>query len=273
MPERLFYFSPLNTSERRSWLERILVKSEVYFRNRDQLNVPNELRPTMVAEGTDKERRTFARNQIARRWPIRLSPAKRLLEETKLIHMYKTPGWLERIMHDILGGIGLLSMSATAEEGLLWAYYAEGHRGVCIEFEGGVGLFAAAQEVTYTDQAPVINLLEDGRTTQIRKSMLTKASRWAHEREWRVLARWRDEERTQRFLMQHAVPPHIQAFMRAQDGPGYYSFPPEAVRSVILGARADTETAEWLQGISGRLPQSVAIRRAQIDRAGTVTIQ
>ena len=225
----------------------------------------------MVAEGTDKELRIYARKQIARRWPVRLSPAKRLIEETKLIHLYKTPGWLEIIMHDVLGGMGLLSMSATSEEALLWAYYADGHIGTCIEFDGNVGLFAAAQEVTYTDRVPVINLLDDDRTTQIRKSMLTKASRWAHEREWRVVARWEDKERIERYLRQHTVPPHLAAFIRSQHGPGYYSFPPEAIRSAILGARTAPETVEWLERVSAALPQPLHLRRAQIDRAGAVS--
>jgi hypothetical protein len=70
-------------------------------------------------------------------------------------------------------------LSETAAEPLLWAHYADGHRGIGIEFDATAGFFAVAQQVAYTDQAPVINRLADGPEQILEKSMLTKGTAWA----------------------------------------------------------------------------------------------
>src|SRR6266536_261804 len=102
-PSSFFYFSALNNEDRKQWLQEILLESRVYFRNREQLNDPNELRPSIVHDGTDKQIRQFVRQLIQTRWPHPLSPANRLLEENRLIYKYRNmPGWVEEILHQIL---------------------------------------------------------------------------------------------------------------------------------------------------------------------------
>jgi Protein of unknown function (DUF2971) len=275
MPDNLFYFCSLNTEDRRSWLERTLVENQVYFRSREQLNDPNELRPSIIFEGTDKQIRRFVRHLILTHWPGRLSPANRLREENKLIYKYRnTPEWVEETLHEILDRVGLFCLSETSTDPLLWAHYADGHRGgACVEFDADAGFFLAAQQVNYTDQAAVINRVIDGPKEILEKSMLTKGSAWAYEQEWRVLARWHDEDRIQQYLAQHDVPEGLRSFKRDQHGPGYYSFPADAIRSVILGSRVGRDVESWLRTVIDRAPQAIAVKRAIISRDGMVTIE
>jgi hypothetical protein len=248
MPDKFFYFCALNSEDRRTWLEQILIDNQIYFRSRDQLNDPNELRPSVVFEGSDRRIRDFVRNLFLKYSPKRLSPANRLKEESRLIYHYRNnPEYVEGILHETLDRVGLFSLSETLDEPLLWAHYANGHRGVCIEFDANIGFFQAAQRVSYTNQAPVINRLQDGSSIILEKSMLTKGDAWTYEQEWRVIARWRDESRIQQYLDQHDVPDGFRAFMEVQDGPGYYSFPVESIRSIIFGSRIDSEIEVWIR--------------------------
>ncbi len=268
-----FYFSALNSDDRKLWLEQILLKNRVYFRSREQLDDPNELRPSIAFEGTDKQLRIFVRELLVTRSPVKLSPAKRLVEENKLIHQYrKRPEWVEGILHEILDRIGLFCLSETAEDPLLWAHYADGHRGACVEFDQQSGLFLAAQQVIYTAQAPVINRLVDGANEILEKSLLTKGTAWAYQREWRVIARWKDGRRIAQYLVQHVVPAAIEQFIRGQHGPGYYPIAPEAIRGVILGSRLAPDVEVWLRSVVDRAFRPIAIRRAAIDRNGAVTV-
>jgi Protein of unknown function (DUF2971) len=274
MPDTFFYFCSLNTEDRKSWLERILVQNQVYFRSREQLNDPNELRPSIAFQGTDKQIRQFVRQAILARWPARLSPANRLREESKLIYKYRnTPDWVEETLHQILDRVGLLCLFETSTDPLLWAHYADGHRGACVEFDAGAGLFLAAQRVNYTERRPVINRVIDSTDEILEKSMRTKGGAWAYEQEWRVVARWHDGDRIERYFAQHDVPEGLHSFMRDQHGPGYYSFPAEAIRSVILGRRVEENIETWLKTVIDRAPQAIAIKRATISRDGMVTIE
>lgn len=274
MPESLFHFCTLDSEDRRLWLERILVDNQVYFRSRDQLNDPNELRPSLVFEGSDKQMRKYVRDIILRHWPEHLSPARRLGEESKLIYQYRNkPEWVEKMLHETLDTVGVFSLSETSTHPLLWAHYAGGHRGVCVEFNANIGPFPTAQKMSYTDQAPVINRLLASSSDLIEKSMLAKGNVWAYEQEWRVIARWHDEDRIQQYLAGHDVPDSVRAFIEDQHGSGYYSFPVEAIRSVILGSRVEAEVESWLQAVIRRSARIIPVRRASITSDGLVTIE
>lgn len=261
MPDSLFMFCPVNNPERKSWIERVLIQNQIYFRNREQLNDPHELRPQVVFEGSDKQIRAYAR-RLWREGSPQLSPAKRLLEEATFARRLRNaPSTFEKTLHELLDRIGLLCLSESSEQPLLWAHYADGHRGVCVQFDAAIGLFHVAQQVTYTDDVPLVNRLTDSNEEILRKSMFTKGADWAYEREWRVIARWHDEERIENQLVQHSFPESVRSFMRSQHGSGYYSFPPEALRSIILGSRIDPAVERWLREILEKGRPDVAIRK------------
>ena len=122
-PETFFYLTTIGNDDRKRWLEEIIVDRKVYFRSREQLNDPNELRPSIVFDGPEKQLRAFVRKLIVARWPVKLSPAQRLQRENELIHKYRnSPAWVEETLHAILDRIGLLCLSEDGTEPLLWAH-------------------------------------------------------------------------------------------------------------------------------------------------------
>ena len=89
--------------------------------------------------------------------------------------------------------IGVLCLSETPEEILMWSHYAEYHKGFCIEFmiDDTCLLGRLAQPVKYTEIYPSLslkNLPADAEESFIDVCVYTKAKQWSYEREWRALA-------------------------------------------------------------------------------------
>jgi hypothetical protein len=96
-------------------------------------------------------------------------------------------GILKSLQADV-DAAGVLCFSSDATDVLLWAHYANGHRGACLRFDAHSGIFCNAQEVKYKNQCKVFKV------TEVRKheleameaAILTKAQGWRYEREWRL---------------------------------------------------------------------------------------
>lgn len=94
---------------------------------------------------------------------------------------------------------GVYSLSKTFDDELLWAYYANSHRGFCIEYELNDLLeFRLKNEyvtdVKYATEVPVINFSDffqsnpDDKIKLINDKLLaTKSLRWKHEKEIRII--------------------------------------------------------------------------------------
>lgn len=71
---------------------------------------------------------------------------------------------------------------------LMWAYYAEGQKGICIEFDLSKDplFFENLREVKYRTKLATI---EKGIGDELDYSevLITKAKQWQHEKEWRVI--------------------------------------------------------------------------------------
>ena len=95
--------------------------------------------------------------------------------------------------------MGVLSLSETPLSPLMWAHYADMHRGVCLGFlrnpANALGDDGITSPVSYSDIYPRVRFSEilkrDGSIHQ--KLFFTKAREWAYEREWRLLTDKGDE--------------------------------------------------------------------------------
>ncbi len=84
---------------------------------------------------------------------------------------------------------GILSLSSTPYELLMWSHYAKSHAGMCLQLERHNGL-DLAKRVDYGDKMPVMLKLMASEQCMhgeaISKVLLTKAKSWQYEREWRI---------------------------------------------------------------------------------------
>lgn len=270
-PERLYHYISVDSDDQKDWFRKVILERQIWFRTRAQLDDPDDLRPRLVFEGTDDEIRAYARYMVNNGVARHLSPAKRVQKVNEVIRYIKGGTRPVAMFHEVLDRLGTFCLSESQTEPQMWVRYGASHRGVCIEFDARVGLFSTAQRVHYTSEPPTPNRIKDTIEEIYLKSVLTKESQWAWQKEWRVLARWSDPDRTEKFIASHPMREDALPFMRAQNGPGYYEIPEGSILSVALGSEMRPEIVAWAMGILSQVA-SIAVRRAT-HNWGVVTIE
>ena len=94
----------------------------------------------------------------------------------------------------------MLCVTERNDSVLMWSHYANKHEGVCLQFRGLESLRTPPLRVIYSDNYPVVDLLEyepfvdrqdeTSRAKQkemIERMHLTKAKDWNYECEWRII--------------------------------------------------------------------------------------
>lgn len=125
--------------------------------------------------------------------------------------------------------IGILSLTETPTNQAMWAHYSDSHKGFLLAFDTsnpffhggrpGIGEFHYLRRVQYKDRT-------DGGSSLVQLTgadvFLTKASDWAYEREWRMIAPLGNNPEN---------PP-------GDDEVVLFDFPPHALIEVVVGARS-----------------------------------
>ena len=133
----------------------------------------------------------------------------------------------------------------------MWSHYAKEHKGICIGFNTKMSFFRFAWQVRYREDFPIVTKPMDDNEKVLEKTLLTKADCWSYEREWRVIRRTlTDMERSFR-LHNRNYSEEDARLVRNENGPGYYSFPKEAITEIYLGARINAADRDRvIQGIT-----------------------
>jgi Protein of unknown function (DUF2971) len=145
-------------------------------------NQRDELYKESIAELVQNDERfTQARRaelvqEYQRKYPTLEAAARLVLHE-------------ELYRHANLSNIGVLCLSATGTDPVMFSHYCNNHRGICVEFRVHPdSFFARAEEVTYQLSYPVLDFFNpEAQEHEYRKLFLTKYEGWRYEREWRVL--------------------------------------------------------------------------------------
>lgn len=148
-----------------------------------------------------------------------------------------------KLIHESLEGIlnkihdaGVFSLSKTYNDELLWAHYANSHKGFCIEFDTNIltknkkyGFDLIS--VHYAEKPPKItiqdflDLKKKGYLGFMQKLIGTKSERWLYEQETRIIT----------------------------DKPGKQTYDYRAVKAIYFGLRmADKDKENIMQRLAGR---------------------
>jgi hypothetical protein len=141
---------------------------------------------------------------------------------------------------------GLICLSKSWENPLLWGHYAERHTGLALGFDVSDALVS---EVIYAKKPEVIPV--DAKTNQpaldeklVNRLLRTKFHDWRYEKEMRLFVELDHETR--------------------ESGRYFYDFSPEfALRAVILGPQCEVPIASVRAVVKGYKP-SVAVTQARI---------
>ncbi|WP_066270835.1 DUF2971 domain-containing protein [Hydrogenophaga palleronii] len=147
--------------------------------------------------------------------------------------------------------VGILCLTESADNLLMWAHYADSHRGFVLEFDDCSPFFDCRvnlkdelrhlRKVTYSIKRPSLTLSE----VDDFSAFMTKGLEWQYEAEWRM------------------IQPLSSASRIIGDGPEaihLFEFPAEAIRGVILGARMPEAKKVEIRGLLSQSPRYSHVR-------------
>lgn len=142
---------------------------------------------------------------------------------------------------------GLVCMSKTWQNPVMWAHYGDKHRGVCLGFDV---LDTIPYEVQYTPTRLThllgdIPTLADMNHDALDALMTTKYEDWSYEQEWRIIVQFTDS-------------------IKDADGKHFLQFNNRALslREIILGHRCPWSLQEAAKTV-GRITKGVVLKRVR----------
>lgn len=104
---------------------------------------------------------------------------------------------MNQFVSEMNSKIGIICMSSSAKEPVLWSHYAENHHGVALEFDY-LTEKGDLSEVLYSDKRPIIDanrLHDEAHLRENLKPMIDqKSTGWSYEKEYRVHVNLQDCE-------------------------------------------------------------------------------
>jgi len=192
-----FYKYSEFSGERQRWLKELILEHRIFLPRLNQLNDPADGRPKLARKSED-QLFTFLYNSpfgLLRRNP-RMTVEAQIREAVILDASIRLHG-AETLMRDLAQSLntelddwGIYSLSKRYDNLGLWAKYAGGHTGYCLEFANVGPFFSNAKEVSYGESVEVdISNLDDLNGYWF----FCKGLDWSNEEEIRVLAARRSD--------------------------------------------------------------------------------
>ena len=203
---------------------------------------------------------------LAQHFPVETLPSARAWFDQQLPLALaavdsQLPEWnsvVETALHaSIPGVLGVLCVSGSSRNPLMWSHYADSHRGVMLEFDdtdpafnrrrGANDDFGYLRRVSYSDSRPQIGTLR-GEDTFIQLALI-KAIDWAYEQEQRLI--W-PLEYADRHVTNGADTIHL------------LDIPARSVRSITVGCKAQDS---YVQQLTTTLLQASNVAHIRVLRA------
>lgn len=155
--------------------------------------------------------------------------------------------------------VGVLSLTESNNNELMWSHYANSHNGFVVAFDCDNAFFKPGKSdprlcgelmnVQYTDEIPVV-FVEPGNIDIPKEIFFTKTMKWSYEREWRMVKMLSSADET--------VNTNVHLF----------SVPPGAIKEVTFGMKIPTEKKEEIMSMLNKTAPHVTFTEAQLDHAG-----
>lgn len=246
--EFLYRFRHLQ-NEHREWTKQLLVDSILYFADPPSFNDPFDCKIHYSNKVSLGELRHYYTGILKEKFPHlnRKQHRKKIASDIRGINRDDFICQMATGMQDSANRLGVLSLSATCENILLWSHYAASHTGICLKFHASSTspFFGMAQKVKYKDKYPQIDVLTDP-DEQVEGFLLTKAKDWEYEEEWRII--------------------------NHETGFGGKRFPDELLAEVIFGARMNIEDKEEVLSWLSTRTHPIQVSEAQLS-TGTYSLK
>ena len=183
-PLYIYQSCPENDHEKMDWVKQILVNHTLYFSSRKLFNDPFDCIVPSFQQIPGTIIKRAAKEFVARKFKD--APE---VEKEKYISKLMSAKALEDIrntLQDEVDKAGIVCFSRVRDDILMWAHYADKHKGICFEFDGSDNcqFFGEAQPVEYEDYTQIP--LDKDSKRQMTRVILTKSKHWLYEKEYRI---------------------------------------------------------------------------------------
>lgn len=157
----------------------------------------------------------------------------------------------QNVRNNLLDKQQMLCLCGNQHHVLMWAYYADRHRGIAIHLRPTVWPIAAGMQMAYTNRYPTIPLstLKDDREL-VRQFVLKKAKAWRHEDEYRVLVQDEDPQRLGASWI----------------SPCTAILPPDAIAGVTVGSQMEQSAVRRIIAYATGTSPAIPVYSAQAQR-------
>jgi hypothetical protein len=182
----LYNYQPFHAD----WLRQIMFDRKVHFSNPSNFNDPWDCRPAFNKSALDDEniheQHILWFDRVSRRWGDSKTEEE---HQTELLRLRSDRAYLEsridqcyqRNAISISERYNVYCLTTHECNMLMWSYYADKHKGICLEFSCGNHVFGGALRVEYCDTYPVFPIASDEYEDNL-LPLITKAS-WVEEQE------------------------------------------------------------------------------------------
>jgi len=224
--EQLFHWQRFDADR----LERILTNNTVYCSRPSDFNDPWDCRPYFNAGQLDDP--TEMQKHID--WAVRICRRDGRMSEPDIARM-QVQLRDRNIAAELIGRITVETQRAVLNRyrvyclgpdvgnQLMWAHYADSHRGICLEFNVMNDVICCALEVQYFAEFPMTRPYS-GDLAENLLPLLAKSDVWKYEREYRLVA-------------QDAANATAHETLFAVDG--FLKLPEGALQAIIVGCEGD----------------------------------
>jgi hypothetical protein len=192
----------------RSWTDhyhkRLLTDNEAFFASPRAFNDPFDCRiPLRYDLLPDEDKLQLCIREAEARHPSSSREeinqwAHELMRDSAFSDPCRMRAVQEHWQQTIFSNFGVFSLSEVSDDILMWAHYAESHKGFCVGFDVPQlamqgerwredGLLTHAHPVVYSRTYPAVIPRGPGNHDDLKEVLLTKSQEWEYEREWRVL--------------------------------------------------------------------------------------
>lgn len=242
MKPTLYKYMPIHNEELLGRFRSVL-QGRIYYSSPTKFNDPFEM--SALVEVPDRDSFMELMNNT--------NPVATLLPKSARERVYQrvqTTYGRNAVSRDWIASIGVLCLSASYEDLLMWSHYSVNHTGICIGFDSEHEPFSTARPVCYQEGRARVAPLNVSSTEEelVEKVLFVKSNHWKYEAEWRSIKRpIRDDEKDYYKDLYRRNPEKADAIARllaSEGGPGNYEFDTDAIRKIYLGACMSPEWKE-----------------------------
>jgi hypothetical protein len=242
-------------------------KGRVYFSSPTYFNDPFELSSTVLpptyevfikALEKDPNFHTFSKSQLSKEY-------KKLKED-----FMRKPE--QAFSKDWVANIGILCLTESFMNHLMWAHYADSHRGICIGLEKQKAPFNNAMQVEYSTERPEIEypLHRIFTDKDLEQLLLTKSIEWSYEKEWRIIKRQIKPEEIEFYKSEILKNPdsidEIADIVVDSNGCGTYDFDSDAIKVIYLGVNISENDSDAIIKLAKASKHSIKVFKMILDK-------